>query len=94
MDFKIILAVFTAIFLAELGDKTQLATMIFSADHSSNKLSVFLGSSSALILTSAIGVFFGSIICEYISPKYMSLLAGIFFILIGCWSLYKALYVP
>jgi len=94
MDFKIILAVFTAIFLAELGDKTQLATMVFSAEHGENKMAVFFGSSAALIVTSALGVFFGSIICETISPKYMSLLAGIFFILIGCWSMYKALFVP
>ncbi len=57
MDFKIILAAFTAIFLAELGDKTQLATMVFSAEHGENKMAVFFGSSAALIVTSALGVF-------------------------------------
>jgi len=89
MDFKILFTVFAAIFVAELGDKTQLATMLFAADKEVSKISVFLGSSLALILTSALGVFFGSILSQHINAKYMSMLAGAGFILIGSWLLYK-----
>ncbi len=89
MDFKVLFTVFAAIFVAELGDKTQLATMLFAADKEVSKITVFLGSSLALILTSALGVLFGSILSQHINPKYMSILAGVGFILIGSWSLYK-----
>ena len=89
MDFKILFTVFSAVFLAELGDKTQLATMLFAANKDVSKMTVFLGASSALIFTSALGVIFGDMLSRHISPKYMSISAGIGFILIGGWSLYK-----
>lgn len=59
MDFKILITVFTAVFIAELGDKTQLATMLFAADKEVNKLTVFIGASLALIVASGIGVIAG-----------------------------------
>ena len=89
MDFKILFTVFSAVFLAELGDKTQLATMLFAANKDVSKMTVFLGASLALIFTSALGVIFGGMLSQHISPKYMSILAGIGFILIGGWFLYK-----
>ena len=89
MDSKILFTVFSAVFLAELGDKTQLATMLFAANKDVSKMTVFLGASLALIFTSALGVIFGGMLSQHISPKYMSILAGIGFILIGGWSLYK-----
>lgn len=92
MDLKILFTVFGAVFLAELGDKTQLATVVFSAEQSGHRLTVFTGASLALIATSALGVFLGGIISGYVSPKFMSLLAGIGFILIGCWTLYRGFF--
>jgi len=89
MDLKILFTVFGAVFLAELGDKTQLATMVFSAEYGAHRMTIFAGASLALIATSALGVFLGGILSAYISPKYMSLLAGIGFILIGSWTLYR-----
>ena len=89
MDFKILLTVFSAVFVAELGDKTQLATMLFVVDKDVSKMTVFFGASLALILTSALAVIFGSILSEYINPRYMSILAGVGFIIIGGWSLYN-----
>ena len=89
MDLKILFTVFTAVFIAELGDKTQLATMLFAADKDVSKMTVFLGASLALILTSALGVILGSILSQQISPRNMSILSGVGFILIGGWSLYK-----
>lgn len=90
MDTKILLTVFTAVFIAELGDKTQLATMLFAADKEVSKLTVFLGASLALIVASAIGVLAGSFISQYIGEKQLHYLAGIGFIGIGIWTLFKA----
>lgn len=90
MDFKILLTVFTAVFIAELGDKTQLATMLFAADKEVSKLTVFLGASLALIAASAIGVLAGSFISQYVSEKQLHYVAGIGFIGIGIWTLIKA----
>ncbi|MCK5098015.1 MAG: TMEM165/GDT1 family protein, partial [Desulfobacteraceae bacterium] len=75
MEFKIFFTVFLAVFIAELGDKTQIATMLFAADKDVSKIMVFLGSSLALICASGFAVIFGSILSEHINPKYMSILA-------------------
>jgi putative Ca2+/H+ antiporter (TMEM165/GDT1 family) len=90
MDFKVIATVFAAVFIAELGDKTQLATMLFAADKQVSKFAVFLGASLALILASAIGVLLGSVVSDYISERYLRYLAGIGFIGIGIWTLIHA----
>ena len=90
MDYKILLTVFTTVFIAELGDKTQLATLLFAADKEVSKLTVFVGASLALILTSAIGVLLGGVISQYVSAKYLHVIAGIGFIAIGVWTLFKA----
>src|SRR5262245_30300783 len=90
MDFKILATVFTSVFIAELGDKTQLATMLFAADKETSKLTVFIGASLALVVTSAIGVVAGSAISQYVSEKTLQYLAGVGFIAIGIWTLVKA----
>jgi putative Ca2+/H+ antiporter (TMEM165/GDT1 family) len=90
MDLKLVAAVFTSVFLAELGDKTQLATMLFAADKEASKLAVFAGASLALILTSAIGVAAGSFLSQYVSAKTLQYVAGIGFIGIGVWTLLKS----
>ena len=82
--------VFTTIFIAELGDKTQLATMLFSANKEVSKLTVFLGASLALIVASGLGVLAGSAISQYVSDKHLHYIAGIGFIGIGIWMLLKA----
>ena len=89
MDWKILSTVFTAVFIAELGDKTQLATMLFASDKDTSKLTVFVGAALALIVTSAIGVAAGSAISQHDSEKTLHYLAGIGFIAIGIWTLIK-----
>ena len=90
MDWKIFITIFASVFLAELGDKTQLATMLFAADKDVSKLTVFLAASAALIVASAIGVLAGSLLSQYINEKYLHYAAGIGFVVIGVWTLYKA----
>ncbi len=87
MDIKLLLTTFGLVFLAELGDKTQLATFCFSADCDS-KLSVFLGSAGALVLSSLIAVVFGAAVSRVVPPSYIKIGAGIFFVLVGVWTLY------
>ena len=90
MDPRIFLTVFTTIFIAELGDKTQLATLLFAADKSVNKLTVFAAASLALIIASAIGVIAGGWISQFAAEKYLSWIAGTGFILIGSYTIYQA----
>jgi putative Ca2+/H+ antiporter (TMEM165/GDT1 family) len=90
MDFKVLATVFTTIFVAELGDKTQLATLLYAADAQNPKLTVFLGSAAALVLTSALGVLAGAFISEHVSPRLLSWLAGLGFIAIGAWTILRA----
>jgi putative Ca2+/H+ antiporter (TMEM165/GDT1 family) len=90
MDWKVLSTVFASVFIAELGDKTQLATMLFASDKQISKLTVFAGASFALILTSAVGVLAGSVLSQYVSEKHLRYVAGVGFIAIGAWTLFKA----
>ena len=90
MDWKIFITIFLAVFIAELGDKTQLATMLFATDKEVSKYTVFFAASAALIVASAIGVLAGALFAEYINEKYLHYIAGAGFILIGVFTLYNA----
>lgn len=90
MDIKIFLTIFLSVFFAELGDKTQLATMLFAADKEVSKYTVFLAASAALIVATAAGVLAGSLLSQYINEKYLHYIAGAGFIVIGAFTLYKA----
>ncbi len=91
MNPKIFFAVFTTVFLAELGDKTQLATMLFATDRENSKLTIFLAASLALIAATAIGVLAGHLLSQFISEKTLRITAGVGFLLIGGFLLVKAL---
>jgi putative Ca2+/H+ antiporter (TMEM165/GDT1 family) len=82
MDWKLMLSTFVSIFVAEIGDKTQLATLSLSAGGSS-KLSVFAGSALALCATSAIAVLLGEGVSRFISPIWLRRIAGAVFIALG-----------
>jgi len=90
MDWKIFLAVFATVFVAELGDKTQLATMLFATDKEVSKITIFLAASAALVVASALGVLAGSLLAEYINERYLHYIAGVGFIVIGGITLYTA----
>lgn len=90
MNVNIFLTVFTAIFIAELGDKTQLATLLFASDKEADKLTVFLAAAVALVLTSALGVIAGGFLSQYTNATYLRLIAGLGFIGIGLWTISTA----
>lgn len=90
MEWKLFLTVFGTVFLAEMADKTQLATLLFAADREVSKLTVFLAATLALAATSAIAVAAGTVVSEVINPRLMSLLAGSGFVLVGLWIFWQA----
>ena len=94
MDWKVFATVFGTVFLAELGDKTQLATMLFASKDNVSLWTVFAGAAVALVLASAIGVAAGSVVAQYVNPKHLAYAAGIGFIVIGAWTLYQAGSLP
>ena len=87
MDLRLFATVFSTIFVAELGDKTQLATLLYASDASRPKLTIFAASAAALVLTSALGVVAGSLIAEHVSPRVVRWIAGCGFIAVGVWVL-------
>ena len=91
MDFKLLITVFGTVFLAELGDKTQLATVLFASDRRHGALWVFAAASAALVASTAIGVAAGSLLSHYVNTRHLSILAGVGFLAIGAWTLWSAL---
>lgn len=91
MDLKTMGIVFSTVFLAELGDKTQLATLIFATKESVSLMSVFIGASLALILATTLAVAGGSLVSQFVDPRHLSYAAGIGFIVIGIWTIWQAL---
>ena len=82
MILSLLLSTFITIFIAELGDKTQLATLTMSG--TSNKpLAVFLGSSSALVLASLVGALAGGSISNFVPEIILKSIASITFFIIG-----------
>ncbi len=87
MDLRLFATVFGTIFVAELGDKTQLATLLYASNAAHPKLTVFAASATALVLTSALGVLAGSLVAEHVNPNVMRWIAGLGFIAVGLWAL-------
>ncbi|MFH1503821.1 MAG: TMEM165/GDT1 family protein [Candidatus Omnitrophota bacterium] len=90
MIFKVFLTIFTTVLFAELGDKTQLATLLFATNRENSKITVFCAAALALIAATGIAVLAGNVIAKYVSPKALSWIAGIGFIFIGIWTIIKA----
>ena len=82
MDWKIFGTAFLTLFLAELGDKTQLAVITMSAKTES-KLSVFLGASLALVLVTLLGMLIGGVLSEYVPTEWLQRIVAVAFIVIG-----------
>ena len=90
INWQVLGSAFLMIFLAELGDKTQLSTFAF-ASQSKSPLSVFLGASLALVLSSLIGVALGGLIGRFVPERVMKVLAAVVFLGFGIWTLVEAI---
>jgi putative Ca2+/H+ antiporter (TMEM165/GDT1 family) len=86
MDWKLFATTFGLIFLAEIGDKTQLATLSL-ASGTSARWTVFAGSALALVATSAIAVLAGEAIGRVVPEVWLRRLAGVAFLVLGAWFL-------
>ena len=90
MDLKVFLTIFGTVFLAELGDKTQLATVLFATRESLSPSMVFVAASLALVATTGLGVLAGSFVADQIDTRILSYVAGVGFILIGAGTIGQA----
>lgn len=84
MDWKIFLSTFVTIFLAEMGDKTQFAALAASSQ-SKSTWTVLLAVTLALVLAGTVGVLFGKVLGNFISPQVIRYVSGSLFILVGVW---------
>ncbi len=90
MNIRTLLIIYAAVLLAELGDKTQLAIVLFSADRQISRMAVFFAASLALVTATAVAVLAGEIISRYVSEKFLRYAAGAGFLIIGLWTLVKS----
>jgi len=86
---KQLLTVFVTIFLAELGDKTQLATLLYATDRKLGRWEVFGAATAALALSCLLAVLIGGQLGQWVSPKHLKIAAGIGFIAVGIWTLWR-----
>jgi putative Ca2+/H+ antiporter (TMEM165/GDT1 family) len=89
IDLRQIVVTFGAVFVAELGDKTQLATFGFAAE-SRSPLSVFLGSALALVTTSLLAVVAGGLVGRFVSATVLQRASGVLFVVLGAWTLWSS----
>jgi putative Ca2+/H+ antiporter (TMEM165/GDT1 family) len=90
MDLKALAIVFGTVFLAELGDKTQLATLLFAAQNPAAKWLVFLAAAAALVIAAGLGVLAGGFLSQHVNTKLLTQIAGVGFIVLGAWTLFRA----
>jgi len=79
--------IFATVFVAEIGDKTQLATLLYATDRQTGPWLVFASASIALVTATAIGVVVGGQLERFVQPSTLKIVAGIGFIAIGLWTL-------
>jgi putative Ca2+/H+ antiporter (TMEM165/GDT1 family) len=89
VDLKSLAAVFGTVLLAELGDKTQLATLLFATRSPEHKWLVFAAAAAALTVAAALAVLAGGFLSQHINTKVLARLAGVAFILLGAWTLWR-----
>ncbi len=91
MDFAVMLPIFSSVFMAELGDKTQVATVCFIAGGGCSKAEVFWASALALVLSTFLAVVFGGAISRFIPPHFLKIGAGAVFVVMGALFLRQGL---
>lgn len=89
MNWKLVGAAFASVFLAELGDKTQLATFALAAS-GNDRTAVFVGSAAALVCTSLIAVLVGGTLGKFVPVVWLERAGGLLMLGIGAWTLWKS----
>lgn len=84
-DLQVMLSTFVVIFLAELGDKTQVSTLAFSSK-SASPLSVFIGAALALVCTTLIATVLGGVLGKVLPEKLIKIAAALVFIGFGIYT--------
>jgi len=79
--------IFGSILLAELGDKTQIATLLYATEKTVSPAVVFLAAAGALVVSTLLAVLFGSTITRFVPEKTLKLIAGIAFVAVGIWTI-------
>jgi putative Ca2+/H+ antiporter (TMEM165/GDT1 family) len=82
--------VFVSVLLAEMGDKTQLATLLFATDTSLSRSGVVLAAAAALVTSTLVAVSVGTLAGAWVRPRVLNTVAGLGFIVIGLWALVRA----
>ncbi len=90
MNIRLLAATFVTVFVAELGDKTQIATFGLAARSDGDRVSVFVGSALALVTTSLIAVLAGAALGRLIPPVWLERIGGVIFLGLGVWTLWHA----
>ena len=90
MDLKLIATVFVTIIIAEIADKSQFVTLLYASNAQHSKLSVYIGSSLALLFASGVAVLAGVGLSNWFDERLMARAAGIAFILVGIWTFVRA----
>ena len=90
LDLKLVATVFVTIFVAEIADKTQIATLLYASNAQHSRMSVFIGSALALIVASGVAVLAGVALSNWFDERLMARVAGIAFILVGIWAIVRA----
>jgi putative Ca2+/H+ antiporter (TMEM165/GDT1 family) len=85
---RVALVIFATVFLAELGDKTQLATLLFAAGRQASPIVVFVAAAAALVTATALAVVLGTVAERYLAMIPLKLIAGVGFVLIGGWTIW------
>jgi putative Ca2+/H+ antiporter (TMEM165/GDT1 family) len=83
VNWQLLLTTFGSVFLAELGDKTQLATLSFACANRGSFWTIFTGSALALVASSLVATCLGSVMAKYLPVRWVHLGAGILFIVLG-----------
>ena len=84
---KTLIVIFGSVLFAELGDKTQLATMLYATDKSIRPLQVFIAASAALVVSTLLAVLFGEAVSRFLPLSTLKLIAGIAFVAVGIWTI-------
>ena len=87
MDWKVLVSTFAMIFLAEIGDKTQLAVFSFVA-RTKSPVAVFIGAGAALLVATLLAVFFGGVVARVVPERFLRYLSGSLFVLFGAFILW------